>query len=82
MADMQGDGTLLTSTHRDGILERRVKHDSDGFLSFWYRKNGRNHRRVLARIAGSKLLIKDPATGDEIDVGKVIQTGGVIVIIF
>lgn len=82
MADTEETGTLLTSASRGGILERRVKHDTDGFLSFWYTKNDRKHRRVLARIAGSRLLIKDPATGKEVEVGKVIKSSGVIVIIF
>jgi len=82
MADTQDTDILLTSTSRGGILERRIRHDSDGFLSFWYTKNGRKHRRVLARIHGSQLLIKDPATGKEVEVGKVIKSSGVIVIIF
>ena len=51
-------------------------------VSWHYTKYGQDHRKVLFREASDgKLWIKDPGTGDEVCIGKLVKAPGALIVV-
>lgn len=70
------------TTPRDSvIIERRVRCDPDGLISYHYQKGGKDHRRVVARLHDGQVLFMDPATKIEYVIGVATQLDGMLILI-
>lgn len=72
----------MTNSPNGAIIRRSsgLFLDDDGLLSYHYHKGERQHRRALWRVAGDRCLIQDPATREEVLIGRFIDLGGGLVI--
>lgn len=51
-------------------------------VSYHYEKYGQDHRRVYFREDENHAIwVKDPATGEEIEVGKLVRAPGALIVI-
>ena len=65
-----------------GTVYNRILVDDDGMVSYRYTKYGREHRRILFREAEDHTLwIKDPGTGKEVPIGKLVRAPGALIAI-
>lgn len=75
----------MTSPVKPAILDAwmGLRYDSDGALSWHYRKHGRRFRDVLFKVDGTQAVYRDPISKQDFVIGRVVEIeGGPLIVVF
>lgn len=69
----------MTETGKHGKIEPELRFGDDLILKYPYHKGKSNYTEKIVRVCDGTVYVLDPATKDQIAVGKALWIGNVLV---